>query len=214
MRNTIRKNATKKITALLNSAIAIIACKPQSRVDDSFDNQYYLVDAATVLAWLADADNYSDAEVFTNDDGSLHVGGPYYFNESFTAYFDESVLADAAEYKGVELPAKQADAAPVEPVAPAATAENASGEIFVITVTNSAANGMKNQISSVWSSKALANAELERIKARNNSNEPHLKNWRARTPGLQLDDLVVELLIAGQWTPQNFYSINRHKVNG
>ena len=98
---TIRKNATKKISSLLNDAVGIIGCTSTSRMDDSFDSNHHLANAAEVIAWLANEENYSDARVYIDSDGNFCISGPYYFCDSFVAYFDDAAFQASAKWHGL-----------------------------------------------------------------------------------------------------------------
>lgn len=79
----------------------------------------------------------------------------------------------------------------------------------------------KKFIHSVWSShdgltaKEHARAELKSIADKNNKDEEHLKNWRAKQPIGQADDLSVQYLAEGSqhWECKVFYSITDKELN-
>ncbi|MCG6410456.1 hypothetical protein K6U17_14640 [Vibrio fluvialis] len=85
----IRKNAKKQINSLLSDAVGIIARSSSMQVDDSYDDNYKLVNVNDVLAWLDVEYNYSDAVCYIMDN-EFCVGGPYHFCDKFVAYFDRA----------------------------------------------------------------------------------------------------------------------------
>ncbi|MDN4697134.1 hypothetical protein QYZ44_26680 [Vibrio parahaemolyticus] len=97
---TIRKNATKKIQSILNSAVGIIGRVSSMQIDDSYENDYHLATAEEVIAWLKDENNYHDATCFYRDD-EFNVSGPYHFCDHFTAYFNQEALNEALECYGL-----------------------------------------------------------------------------------------------------------------
>ena len=104
-RTTIRKNASKKINAFLNSAVGILAKVSHSDMSDSFNDEYSIVAPGDVQSWLSEHDNYVDAQVYLDDDGSFVVRGPYYFCDKFTAYFSNESFELAQQQCGLVVAA-------------------------------------------------------------------------------------------------------------
>jgi hypothetical protein len=117
MYTTVRKNAHKKIAALLNDAKAIILTTSKSRVDDSYDSSHRYADAQEVMAWLSDDYNYPDAKLYIDDKGTFHVGGPYSFCDQFKAVMTDDELAEHQTWYNLPpLGNAQEPAAPAEPL--------------------------------------------------------------------------------------------------
>jgi hypothetical protein len=90
----------------------------------------------------------------------------------------------------------------------------ATQTVSILTVSSRIKEGeFDRRISKVFASKEDARAELKSIEDGNNKDEEHLKNWRARTPIGQIDDLSIELLENNNWSCRYFYSISSFEVN-
>lgn len=109
-RTIIRKNASKKITSLLTTAVGIIAKTATPDQADGFDYHYYAAGAVDVLDWLKDAENYQDARVFTDENGSLVVRGQYYFDDQFVAFSNQEKFDQA--YQALIAPPRPHQPAP------------------------------------------------------------------------------------------------------
>jgi hypothetical protein len=86
---TIRRNAFKKISAILATTKGVIGDSSRMDMSDCFDTTYFVSDAATALQWLKD--NQHGASVMMHRD-YLEISGPYYFCDSFKAYFTEEAF--------------------------------------------------------------------------------------------------------------------------
>ncbi|PSV00355.1 hypothetical protein [Photobacterium kishitanii] len=84
----IRKNATVKITSLLNKAVGIIFSSKAAQVDGSYENGCEVATPEMVLDWLADGYNYSNADIRLYGD-VLTVDLKYGSSEKFEAYFKQ-----------------------------------------------------------------------------------------------------------------------------
>lgn len=89
----IRKNATKKIKALLDSAIQIVSKVDTKDIDDSRDSHYSYSNIETVLDWLANKENYSDVHLCLVDGDHLMIRGPYHFSDKFEVFLSDEALA-------------------------------------------------------------------------------------------------------------------------
>ena len=98
MYTTIRKNARKKITSLLENAKAIILTSSSMQIDDSYDSSHRYVDVSDVLSWLDNEYNYGDAKLYIDSNGTFHVGGPYHFCDQFKAIADDKELLDYQQW--------------------------------------------------------------------------------------------------------------------
>ncbi|MBT26680.1 MAG: hypothetical protein CML60_09840 [Rhodobacteraceae bacterium] len=110
MYTTVRKNARKKITALLQDAKAIILTSSSMQIDDSYDSNHRYADVQEVLDWLDDDFNYGDAKLYVDGKGTFHVGGPYHFCDQFKAITDDQELAEHQQW--YKLPALNEQPAP------------------------------------------------------------------------------------------------------
>lgn len=69
----------------------------------------------------------------------------------------------------------------------------ATQQVSILTISSRIKEGeFDKRISKVFASKEDARAALKSIKDGNNKDVEHLKNWRARTPIGQVDDLSKE----------------------
>lgn len=89
----IRKNATKKIKALLDSAVQIVFRTDSTNVDDSRNTHYTYSDAQALIDWMSERDNYRDVQVGLIDGDRLTIGGPYYFSDKFEVFLTDEALA-------------------------------------------------------------------------------------------------------------------------
>lgn len=122
MYKTVRKNANKKIAALLNEAKAIILTSSSMQIDDSYDSSHRYVSAQDVIDWLNDDYNYPDAKLYVDGKGTFHVGGPYHFCDQFKAVMTDEELAEHQSWYNLpplddaQEPAPQAEPLPANVV--------------------------------------------------------------------------------------------------
>lgn len=90
---TIRKNATKKIKALLDSSVKIIyredSCDYVAHPSGSI---YRYVDRVAVLDWLADKSKYEYASLTISDSSHLLIMDTNYYSSKFDVFLSDEAL--------------------------------------------------------------------------------------------------------------------------